>query len=289
VRVLPLRAAIMVEFLYFHRRLPRLDQPRTFCEKIAQRKLYDRNPLLPELSDKIRAKEYVARELGSDWVIPNLWSGSQLPPREERRWPIPYLLKANHGSSWNCFVLSKAEEDWDAIEAKASKWLSKTYGQHAVEWLYTQIRPGLIVEPFLGANGIAPADYKFFVFGGRTVYIQVDLGRLQTHRQLFYDVHWKRQKFEYICPWTDEEAERPESLAAMIEAANHLGAPFPFARVDLYEIDGKPRFGEMTFYPNSGRYAFKPESAEREMGRLWPDVPVSEPGAQFELAKGTLR
>lgn len=284
VRLLPLRAAVTIEFLYFHHRFPRLAHPRTFCEKIAQRKLYDRNALMPQLADKVLAKEYIARELGPEWVIPNLWSGERLPPREERNWPIPYVLKANHGSAWNYFVLSEAEQDWEAMEERAAAWMNATYGQHALEWLYTQIHPGLIVEPFLGRNGVAPADYKLFVFGGRTVYIQVDLGRLQTHRQLFYDVNWKRQRFEYMCPWTDEEVDRPQSLATMIEAANQLGAPFPFARVDLYEIDGQPRFGEMTFYPNSGRYAFRPESAELALGQLWPDATGYESGALLRMA-----
>lgn len=269
--VLPPRSAVTLEYLGYHHRLPRLDHPRTFCEKIAQRKLRDRDPRMPMLADKILAKREVARLLGPEWVIPTVWSGDRLPPRSERRWPIPYVLKASHGSGWNLFVQSKADQNWDVIEATAQEWLNRTYGEHAHEWLYSQMRPGLLVEPFLGTAGVAPPDYKFLVFDGRTAYIQVDLGRMQTHRQLFYDTRWNRQPFEYICPWTDEEAPPPRSLARMIEAANTLGAGFAFARVDLYEIDGDPRFGEMTFYPNSGRYAFKPRSVDLELGRLWPD------------------
>jgi hypothetical protein len=260
-----------MEFLIYHRRLARLDHPETFCEKIAKRKLSDRNALMPRLADKILAKEYVADLLGTEWVIPTLWSGYHLPPRAERNWATPYVLKASHGSGWNYFVLSPSQQDWDAIEAEAEHWLSTLYGRSEMEWLYTQIKPGLLVEPFVGIGDVAPPDYKLFVFGGRTVYIQVDLGRLQTHRQLFYDVNWKRQKWEYLCPWTEEEVAPPVSLAAMIGAANKLGAEFPFVRVDLYEIAGKPYFGEMTFYPNSGRFAFKPESAELLLGELWQE------------------
>lgn len=226
---------------------------------------------MPVLADKNLAKKEVAQLLGPDWVIPTLWSGDRLPPRSERKWPVPYVLKASHASGWNQFVLSEGDQDWDIIEQTAEGWLNRSYGGHAHEWLYSQMLPALLVEPFLGTAGVAPADYKFLVFDGQTAYIQVDLGRLQTHRQLFYDTRWNRQRFEYVCPWTDEEAAPPLHLARMIEAANTLGAGFSFVRVDMYEIDRHPYFGEMTFYPNSGRIAFRPRSAELELGRLWPD------------------
>ncbi len=271
LETLPLRSAIQLEFFLYHHRLPDLEHPRTFSEKIARRKLEDRDARMPVMADKILAKEYVRRVLGAEWVIPTLWSGDRLPPRSARRWPIPYVLKASHGSGWNYFVLSEADQNWDAMEEKANGWVSTVHARRAHEWLYEQMKPGLLVEPYLGTGAVAPADYKFLVFGGRAAYIQVDLGRRQTHRQLFYDVNWKRQKIEYLCPWTDEQVARPKSLARMIEAANLLGADFPFVRVDLYEIDEQPRFGEMTFYPNSGQFPFKPESVELEFGRLWPD------------------
>jgi hypothetical protein len=112
----------------------------------------------------------------------------------------------------------------DRIEASAQRWLNSTHARHAHEWLYTRVQPGLLVEPFMGVAGVAPPDYKFLVFDGRTAYIQVDLGRMQTHRQLFYDTDWNRQKFEYLCPWTNEEVPPPRSLPQMIAAANLLGA-----------------------------------------------------------------
>lgn len=271
METLPLRSAIRLEFVLYHHRLPDLDHPRTFSEKIARRKLYDRDARMPVMADKILVKEYVSGVLGEEWVIPTLWCGDRLPPRSARQWPIPYVLKASHGSGWNHFVLSTADEDWDAMEEKANRWLASTHAKHAREWLYAQMKPGLLVEPYLGTGPVAPPDYKFLVFGGRTAYIQVDLGRMQTHRQLFYDVNWKRQRIEYLCPWTEEEVEPPQSLQRMIEAADRLGAGFPFVRVDLYEIDSRPRFGEMTFYPNSGQFPFKPESVEVEFGGLWPE------------------
>lgn len=269
LQLLPTRVAIHVEFLLYHRRFPRLTPPQTFNEKVVYRKLYDRDPRLPRLADKILVKQHIRELLGEEWVIPTLWSGNKLPPRAERNWPIPYVLKASHGSGWNQFVLTQEDQDWDRIEKTAGIWLRSTYGRASREWLYSEIKPGLLVEPFLGQAEVAPPDYKFFVFGGRTAFVQVDLGRLQTHRQYFYDLNWNRLPFKYVCPYDAQEIEPPKSLAQMVRAADRLGASFSFARIDLYEIEGKPYFGEYTFLPNSGRFEFKPESVEVKLGSLW--------------------
>ena len=37
----------------------------------------------------------------------------------------------------------------------------------------------------------------------------------------------------------------------MIQAAEILAEDFPFVRVDFYEVGNVPKFGEMSFYPES--------------------------------------
>lgn len=279
IACLPVRPAIVLEFLVSHHRLPHLHPPVTFCEKIVRRKMVDRDPRLPRLQDKILVKEYAARLLGNDWVVPNLWTGERLPPRSERDWPIPFVIKANHGCGWNYFVRSENELDWDRIETLAEQWMRSVFGRHLREWHYAQIQPRLLVEPFMGCGEAAPPDYKFHVFDGRTAFIQVDLDRLQNHRQLFYDPQWTRLPYWYACPRYDEvEARPPASLAEMMCGAEALASGFAYLRVDLYEIHGKPKLGELTFCPGAGRIPFKPASAEYELGRLWPDSPVPIPG-----------
>ena len=58
----------------------------------------------------------------------------------------------------------------------------------------------------------------------------------------------------------------------MIDAAELLGEGFDFARVDLYEIAGRPMFGEVTFYPGSGLDPFDPIALDTEMGARWLDA-----------------
>jgi TupA-like ATPgrasp len=272
LRRLPVPLSVRLEFLLFHRRLGKFKQPRTFNEKIMHRKLYDRDPRLAALCDKVQVKDYAAKVLGEGWVIPNIWAGEELPPRSNRNWPIPYVLKASHGSGWNIFVRSPQDEDWDKIEPTAEEWLRRDFGREMREWSYTQIKPRrLLVEPFMGIGETAPPDYKLFVFGGHTALVQVDLDRLQTHRQFFYDTNWRKQAVHYAASFDPGEVEPPQSLEKMIWAAERLAADFSFVRVDFYEIEGKPYLGELTFYPNSGQIPFKPPSVEQELGTLWPD------------------
>ena len=54
----------------------------------------------------------------------------------------------------------------------------------------------------------------------------------------------------------------------MIEVARKLAHKFPFVRVDLYNINGKVYFGEMTFYPGDGRIDFTPDEYNRIIGDM---------------------
>ena len=60
----------------------------------------------------------------------------------------------------------------------------------------------------------------------------------------------------------------PVNLNRMIKLAEMLSKNIPFLRVDLYEVNGKIYFGELTFYPASGFGKFKPEDCDRKLGDL---------------------
>ena len=268
---LPPEASLKLQFLRYQRRLPHFDKPRLFTEKVQYRKLHDRNPMLPLFADKVKAKELVAEILGPEWVIPTLWSGTALPPREDRNWPLPYVVKANHGCEMNLFVRSDTDRNWDYLESTVTEWLSVSYyNQVRHEWLYSQITPQVLIEPYIGSISELPTDYKVFVFNGRAEYIQVDTGRDKEdrHRRAFYDRYWAKQPFTLKYPLDHSVIPKPASLDRMLAAAEQLAKDTPFARVDFYEIGGAPLFGEMTFYPSSGLAAFQPFEYDRKLGSL---------------------
>jgi hypothetical protein len=57
----------------------------------------------------------------------------------------------------------------------------------------------------------------------------------------------------------------------MVKMAEDLAKPFPFVRVDLYNIDGKIYFGELTFTPAKGTLILDDDRCDFEMG-AWLNI-----------------
>lgn len=250
---------------------PNLINPKTFSEKLQKYKVFFHDQRMVDYQDKVLVKSIVEAKLGKEFVIPLIWHGEHLPPRNQRNWPAPYVIKANHGCGWNIFVMDPATADWDQIEEKCQQWMNQRYGYYVGEWLYSRINPQLLVEPFVSDNTKLPNDYKFWVFNGKVEYIQVITGRrTEDFCQAMYNIRWERQPCVACAVLNAKhELERPASLNTMIAAAEKLAEDLPFIRVDFYEVDKKPLFGEVTFYPASGYSQLQPTEYENIFGALW--------------------
>lgn len=252
-----------------HGRYPNVRNPKLFTEKIQHRKLFEKDERFSLCADKVLVKDYVRQRLGAEILIPTLYNGPQLPEVRQRTWPLPFVIKANHGSGFNVFVRKDSDLDWPAIEAKLDLFLSIDFGACYNERHYSKITRQVLVEPFLSDDGELPRDYKIFVFGNTPRFIQVDTDREHAHKRTFYDVDWKRQAFQFAYPLDARTIDRPSSLDAMLTAATVLGRDFDFVRVDFYEIGGRPYFGEMTFMPEAGLGKFEPPEIDALLGQMW--------------------
>ncbi|MGB6541680.1 MAG: ATP-grasp fold amidoligase family protein [Xanthobacteraceae bacterium] len=244
--------------------------PRTHNEKIRRVKILNRDPRLPQRADKILVKDFVRDQLGSEWITPTLWHGKHLPPLKQRTWPIPFVIKANNGCGWNFFVRQESDLDWKRIESLTAEWRSRPYGAEWGEWLYGAISPALLVEPFVGERWEYPIDYKLWTFGGKVQIIGVGTDRHSDLKFSMFDSNWNRLPFKSPLPTDLRPLPKPQSLSRMIEAAEILAEDFPFVRTDFYEVNSIPKFGEMTFYPQSGLDPFDPPEWDFKLGRLWP-------------------
>ena len=246
-----------------------LIRPKTFNEKIQRLKFLNRDPRLPQREDKYLIKELVKEKLGNEWVTATLWHGEFLPPLKERNWPLPFVLKANNGCGWNVFIRRHSDLNWSRIESLVAEWRRAPFGAEMGEWLYSQIQPGLLVEPFIGEHSKLPIDYKLWTFGGKVKIIEVVTDREDAHKATMFDSGWRRLPFRLGYESEPREIPPPASLDRMIRAAEMLAEDFPFVRVDFYEIGGQPKFGEMSFYPGSGLDTFDPPEWDAKIGELW--------------------
>jgi hypothetical protein len=267
--VLPADMNVSLQYLRAHHRWPDLANPARLTEKIQALKLRGRYEAHAEWVDKIIAKERVAAILGREWITPTLWSGAVLPPREERTWPTPYLIKANHGSGWYLHVDSDADKDWARIERVTASWLRQRWHPHLIERQYARIVPQLLVEPRLGEGAVLPYDYKFWVFNGRAALVHVGMERLQGLKLATFDRDWN------ALPYTNNHLPRPEAdppkpphFEVMRDAAERLAAPFPMARIDFYDLPDGPKFGEITLTPSSGMEHFTPDDWDARLGSM---------------------
>lgn len=253
---------IALTYLWGHGRLPDLANAMRFTEMVQLRKLYDRDPQLSAMMDKVRTKDIVRSRLGDEWVTDTLWSGCRLPARIP--WNCPAIVKARHGcNQYRVLPLQPDHRAWQQLQRQTARWTKRPYGGWLDEWAYRDVERGLLAEPLIGDGVTLPVDYKIYVFGGAATHVQVHTGRGTDHRWILHD-----RAYRQLVP-QDERPPAPRSLAAMLDAAETLASGIDFVRVDFYEVEGKPRFAEFCLYPGSGLDPFADDLVDLELGRLW--------------------
>jgi hypothetical protein len=275
--LLLLNAALLVRyrrltqrFLERMRHLPNFAAPVTFTEKIHWRKIFDDDPRFVGLLDKLTSKDIVREQL--PWLsIPEvLWQGDDPCQIPFDALKIPYAVKCNHGCAMNVIVRDPANADREAIIAEMTEHLAQTYGARKLERSYAHIERRVFVEALVGKDqDYDPVDYKLCVLAGRVEYIVVVAFRSTVKNTGHLDRDWRPLNIVQGAIDSSLEIPPPKSLARMIEAAEALGSEFDMVRVDFYEEEGEPIFGEFTVYPRSGLLQFDPATFDGELGAHW--------------------
>ncbi|MCD7847912.1 MAG: hypothetical protein LUG49_07820 [Oscillospiraceae bacterium] len=113
-------------------------------------------------------------------------------------------------------------------------------------------------------------DYKLFCFNGEPELTLVCSDRFseQGLHEDFFDNNWTHQNIARPnTPNSVIPIEKPYCFDEMLSLSRKLSKDIPFARIDFYEIQKRPYFGEITFYPASGLNGFVPDSIDVELGR----------------------
>jgi hypothetical protein len=273
-----LRGMCAIAFLVVYHYWPDFVRPRRFGEKLWSRMLLSRNPLLTTISDKLLVRDYVAKKAGADHLIPLLWSGDKPEAIPYDRLPDKFVIKTNHGCQYNILVTDKGRADRRAIGAKLTKWLAENYAEDAhlgIIWGYKNIKPVILIEEFIDDHGQPPIDYKFYCFSGRTELITVHFDRHKVPRSVSVDRDFVRLRFRPGFKQQDIDPPKPRNFAAMLRLAESLAEGFNFVRVDLYSLQDKIYFGELTPYPVGVGYfrSFDIVSLDETLGEKWGSNP----------------
>lgn len=236
-----------------------LKEPKTFSEKLLWLSLntYRNNLLILNLSDKYLVRDYVREKVGED-LLNELYDVWESPDKIKiQNLPNSFALKASQGCKTNILCANKDRLNNEYLKSLLKDWNS---GQYLYDKMMSDIggipvkelKKYFLCEKYLSQEGEeSPIDYKIYCFNGKPKAILVIGDRFTGKKGVFMTPEWEflsALRGKYRVP--EKLFDKPQSLSRMIEISKKLSEPFPFVRVDLYDIAGNTIFGEMTFFPN---------------------------------------
>lgn len=259
---------------------PDFKHPKRFTEKLQLYKMMYRNPLMHQCVDKYEVRKYVENK-GLAHILNRLYGKYDKPEEIDfDTLPNRFVMKTTTGGGGQNVIIvkDKITEDWDVLRKKLSQWSdAKNLGGFAGrEWAYTDCQAKIIVEEYLEMpNSPKPLiDYKFFCYNGVPKFLYVITDRKPGKYAYLgvYDMDFNKLS---VYRADERRAEytisKPINYEEMVAVARKLSADFPHVRVDLYNVEGKIYFGELTFYDGSGYFHYDPDSFDFEVGSYFTE------------------
>ena len=268
----PTFLVILRYYAYFHR-FPNLRNPKDMNEKILYMKLYTDTSRWTNLADKYAVREYVKRCGLEQYLIPLVGMWEDVDQIDFSSLPKSFIFKANNGVGKSELLMVKGEINVEETKKFLQGLLDrKNVGLLSGEPHYHTMKPCILAEELLPSElgEKSPVDYKIYCANGKAKYIWVCSGRDSGGTEVMtYDREWNIRPD--LCVFDSRYREgkarpKPSNLDEMLNVAETLVKPFPFVRLDLYNINGKIYFGEMTFTPLGGMVNFHPQEFLDEMG-----------------------
>lgn len=259
LKVTPAKIVVQIENLRKYRKLIDLENPKYFGEKIQWMKLYGNLEQYGDIVDKYKVREFVKGIIGEEYLIPLIGVYDSEDEIDFDNLPNKFVLKVNHGSGYNIICSNKSKLDIDNTKKKLKKWLKEDYSEIKKEYQYKNVQRKIVCEEFINDKNGELLDYKFFCFNGKVEFIKVDVDRFDGHKVNFYDNKWTLLPMKEVdYPNSKRKIEKPDNLDIMVKIAEKLSKEFNFVRIDLYYVDGKIYFGEITLTPYGGVMPFNP-------------------------------
>lgn len=235
-----------------------LDNPKTMNEKLQWLKLHDRKREYVDIVDKVRVREYIARVLGEEYLIPSIGVWDNPDKIDFDSLPERFVLKCNHNSGLGmCICRDKSKLDIKKARKNLWKGYRQNYYLTSREWPYKDVEHKILGEVYMtDSPGVdCFTDYKFYCFDGYVDAVMVCIDRnIGDPKYYFFDKNWNLKRYNRRGKEAPEgfSLPKPHNIERMFEIAKILSEGKPFSRIDLYNSEGKIYFGEITLFPYSG-------------------------------------
>lgn len=246
-----------------------------YTEKLQYLRLYvyPKDDLVSKCAGRVGVREYVKEQGFDELLIKTYGVFDRFEDIDFSKLPNQFVLKCSHGCAMNYICYDKNKINYEELRKKFNKWLKTNYGKKTLELHYSKIKPQIIIEELMLENGKLPTEYKIHVFNGKAKNLYVVTSRGVDIRYNNYYIDWTPFDGSQFNGWkkTDYPLKKPSNFDEMVEVAEKLASKFPFVRVDLYNINGKIYFSEMTFTPAKGTLILDDDKCDFEMGK-WLDI-----------------
>lgn len=259
------------EFNFTFGYYPNIIKPKTYNEKLLWLKLNWRDDRCYDLVDKFKVRSYLQQEGLENILIPlygvyDSWNDINFDVL-----PNQFVIKTTHGGgSTGVFIVTNKFDEKQLKKAKTKmvKSLNSPNDHLYKEWVYDIQERKIIIERLMidPLNASLP-DYKIFCFDGKAKFLFVGTERNVDVKFDFFDIDWNWLDVRQGHENNKNRPEMPKNFSKMVEIAEKLSGDFPQVRIDLYNIDGKIYFGEMTFFHFAADVPFDPPAYDEEFGK----------------------
>ena len=191
--------------------------------------------------------------------------------------PNQFVLKTTHGGGNSGVIICRDKSSFDKQKAlaKLKKSLKQDIYKSLREWPYKNVPRRILAEQYIEPKPDVKdlSDYKFFCFDGevKALFIGTERGTGNVKFD-YYDADFNHLDLIQQHPMSGRQLEKPTGFEEMKHIASLLSKGIPQVRIDLYNVNGKIYFGEMTFTHHGGVVPFHPESWDNKFGE-WLKLP----------------
>jgi hypothetical protein len=284
-------------------RVSNLRRGKTIQRKIRYKMAWDRNPELRMMTDKFLVRNYVRDTVGEKYLVPIIWTGTNVQDIQWSQLPRQFVVRVTHGSGgvflvtdraprnqsvysnlagrWTRFEVHPDDFEPIQIERLLESWLKLKYRFRSGKppaWAYGGLTPRIVIESLIGDDGKDLSELKCFCINGEVKFMKLLVGNLSKGKGgCYYTPEWQHIPVSMsengALSRSISVSKQPSCLSEAIQVSTKLSERHDFVRVDLLLDKNKVFFGELTFYPQGGNFEFDPPSYSQSFAEGWKQKP----------------